>query len=141
MFTDDYIMRQIEGLSRCLAKVLFDRDEDDYQVVDSEGRFSDSDFFGYQLRRRLREGQINEAENLLFETVEREPRRDYLLIALQFYAELQAMTDEQLEKGGFSRAEIAEGIADLCGIYGVTAEEAAEEAAEPLAPGEENGGE
>lgn len=41
MFANDYIMRQIEGLSRMLARVLFDRDMESEELhLDEDGTLS-----------------------------------------------------------------------------------------------------
>ena len=62
MFADDYIMRQIEGLSRMLARVLFDRDMESEELhLDEDGTLSGSDVLAYRLKKLLHERRINEA--------------------------------------------------------------------------------
>ena len=83
MFADDYIMRQIEGLSRMLARVLFDRDMESEELhLDEDGTLSGSDVLAYRLKKLLHERKINEAENLLFETLEASPLPSYGRTAL-----------------------------------------------------------
>lgn len=95
MFADDYIMRQIEGLSRMLARVLFDRDMESEELhLDEDGTLSGSDVLAYRLKKLLHERKINEAENLLFETLEASPLPSYGRTALDFYREISTLSDE-----------------------------------------------
>lgn len=76
-------------------------------------RFSQSDFLGYRIGRLLLDRKINEAENLLFDEIERDPQPAYLAVGVHFYEDLQELTDAELEAADFSRAEIAEGLEAL----------------------------
>lgn len=118
MYETDYIMRQIEMLSRGLAKVLFQKDlETTEEIVDEQGGFSESGLLLHMVKKLLLEKQINEAENLLFKTIEEDPQEDYLKTALYFYERLQEMSDEELEDADFSRAEIADGLKEIQRLY------------------------
>lgn len=118
MYETDYIMRQIELLSRGLAKVLFQKDlETTEEIVDEQGGFSESGMLLHMVKKLLLEKQINEAENLLFETIEEDPQEDYLKTALYFYDRLQEMSDQELEEADFSREEIAEGLREIQRLY------------------------
>jgi hypothetical protein len=114
MFADDYIMRQIEGLSRMLARVLFDRDMESEELhLDEDGTLSGSDVLAYRLKKLLHERKINEAENLLFETLEASPLPSYGRTALDFYREISTLSDEELAAADFSREEIADGLREV----------------------------
>ncbi len=118
MFQDDYIMRQIEMLTRFISNVLLQGDTTDTSIsVDEEGYIEESDFLSYRLNGLLLEGKINEAENLLFEAIEESPKRVYLKTAMDFYETLGSLSDEQLERGDFSRDEIVEGLQAVCDRY------------------------
>lgn len=65
MYNNDYILRMIEDLGRVLRQVFLQEEEEMFEIVDEEGRFSESDFLGYRVGRLLLERRINEAENLL----------------------------------------------------------------------------
>ena len=65
------------------------------------------------------EGLINEAENIIFEILEKGNKTD-LQIALQFYSYLNDKSDLFLEKHNFSREEILLGLRDVMAQYGVT---------------------
>ena len=63
MFQDDYIMRQIEMLTRFIGNVLLQGDTTDTGIsVDEEGYIVEGDFLSYRLNGLLLEGKINEAE-------------------------------------------------------------------------------
>ena len=114
MFADDYIMRQIEGLSRMLARVLFDRDMESEELhLDEDVTLSGSDVLAYRLKKLLHERRINEAENLLFETLEASPLPSYGRTALDFYREISTLSDEELAAADFSREEIADGLREV----------------------------
>lgn len=73
--------------------------------------------YGRLLRYLTADGALGDAETCLFSWLERagsaHERLDVAQAADDFYAELAALKDDELEQGGFSRDEIAEGRADF----------------------------
>lgn len=128
MFAHDYIMYEIEKLSRLLAMAMFHKELDTTDFVDEKGNLSGGQFLTYRLNRLVLEGQIGKAEDLLFETLEEDTGTEFLKAALDFYNDLQKLSDEKLEAGGFSREEILEGLADLREQFGIADTFGAEEA-------------
>lgn len=63
----------------------------------------------------LADGKINEAENLLFQAVEKDQNvdHDYLRVALDFYLKVEELTDDELASSDFSRAEVLDGWAEI----------------------------
>lgn len=123
LYNNDYILRMIEDMGRFLKNIVHEsQGEEEYPVLDEEGNFSQSDFLGYRLNKLLAEKKINEAENLLFETIEQDPRQAYLQVALNFYEDLNALTEEELEACDFSREEIGDGLRSLCRWYPIPQE-------------------
>lgn len=114
---NDYIMRQIEDITRLIAHAIFMRQRSDFDIIDEHGEVSSGQFLLYRLRKLAYSGQINEAENLLFETIDREKRDEYLAAALDFYETLGAMTDEQLLAADFSREEVLQGLKEVKNRY------------------------
>ncbi len=84
MYNNDYILRMIEDLGRVLRQVFLQEEEEMFEIVDEEGRFSESDFLGYRVGRLLLERRINEAENLLFDEIERDPQPSFLAVGVHF---------------------------------------------------------
>lgn len=72
-----------------------------------------------RLLQLLKEGKINEAENMLFEEVDTNDIK-YLELALDFYNRLNEMDDEFLENNNFSRKEVEEGLKDLLKEFGIS---------------------
>lgn len=117
MYNNDYIMRMIEDLSTFLANVVFQKDAVAVEIFDEQGNISTSNLLHLQLLAMIGEGQLNEAENLLFEKIETHPNQAYLQVALDFYANLDNLSDAALTSAGFPRTEIVEGLADIKKIY------------------------
>ena len=70
MFQQDFILREIEGLTRFLAKTIFHKDVDRGEIIDAAGNVSGDGLFLHMLLRMVSEGRINDAENLLHERLE-----------------------------------------------------------------------
>lgn len=115
--SQDYLLRQIETMTRALAHALFLRNLDDRPVFDESGNFSEGNFLFRRLKTMVNEGDINGAENLLFETIQGCPEDEYLKTALDFYEDLASLNDAQLSSCRFSRQEIADGLAEIQRIY------------------------
>ena len=63
------------------------------------------------------DGKINEAENALFEVVEKDPKLEYLKLIENFYSEIAKMSDEYLVKQNYSREEVFESLDQIQAIY------------------------
>ena len=119
-FEKDYIMRLIHGISRILARMLFNRDLDEpgdiLSVMDSGTRES-SDY----LSRLIDEGKINEAEDKLFEMIRTSAweRQQLSALILAFYDRVNDKDDEFLSNAGFPRNEISAGMEDALNEIGV----------------------
>ena len=116
-------MRQIEMMGRALAKLIFNKDTTEYIIIDYQ-HLNTADLFHKQLLALIDDGKLNEAENLLFEKMQEEVegdtgRKDYLEIAADFYTRLNDMSDKILDKCGFEREEIDEGLREAAELYGV----------------------
>lgn len=124
LYNNDYILRMIEDMGRFLRNVVHQTqgEEEEYPVLDEDGNFSEPDFLGYRINKLIAEKKINEAENLLFETIEQDPRQAYLQVALNFYEDLNDLPEEELEACDFSREEICDGLRSLCRWYRIPEE-------------------
>ncbi|MCL2322607.1 MAG: DUF6483 family protein [Oscillospiraceae bacterium] len=87
------------------------------KVLDDTGALKEEGFLLYRLKRLVREGRINEGENILFNEIEDAPTIPNLRVALNFYDSLKKLDDKTLEGYDFSREEIEEGINQLKVIY------------------------
>ena len=114
MVTEDWLMRQVEAMARSIATLVFHKQSTDY-VPSGDER---ADGLHGELMRRLEAGDLDGAEDLLFEAAE-EGGLGCLEAGVDFYARLNELTDAQLEQAGFEREEIQEGLEDLSRQYGV----------------------
>ena len=120
MFQNDYFMRQIEMLGRFLAKLIFKKETTVYEVIiDEEGNITPAGLLYLELNTMIKEGRINEAENLLFDRIEATYDNEYLEIAIDFYSQVNNLTDEFLEEHDFSREEAMEGLTKVKQLYGI----------------------
>ena len=112
----DYIMRHIQLVSLGLKKVL-KQDLIVHEVTDPY-RNEAANKLNRQLMDLLADGKINEAENLLFETVEMDENvDDYLQVALDFYLKVNQYSDDYLELCHFSRGEANDGWAEIVKLF------------------------
>lgn len=121
-FQDDWMMRQIEMMTRFIANVVFKKNEEDinYEII---GNIEDTDSLTstdktyLQLCALVNDGEIGQAEDLLFDNMEYSDK--YIELASDFYRRLNRMSDEELEAGGFSRDEVYDGYVEIMSLLGV----------------------
>ncbi|NBI05562.1 DUF6483 family protein [Senegalia massiliensis] len=118
MFEQDYVMRIIRNIIRFLAKVLLNKDTVTYEITNNE-HYTHTDYIHKQLLLLIGKGQINEAENLLFENLDVR-NKDHILLALDFYDRLNNLSDEFLEENDFSREEIELGLKEIAQEFGIS---------------------
>ena len=116
MFEQDYIMRQINQFIKVLVKMLFNIDSEypASQLLEyTNARGSTED-----LLRKIDDGNINEAENELFEMIE-DKSKDGLLTGIIFYSHLNDKDDDFLKSNSFSRDEVEDGLKQLLSEYNI----------------------
>ena len=118
MFGEDYLMRQIQDMSRALGKILFNKSIPSEEIVNPDGSLSENAMNKAVLLKRLEENRVNDAENFLFEVIDRSNDPANLDLAIWFYAQLNRMTAAELARADFSREEIGEGLAAVKEIIG-----------------------
>ena len=118
MIKQDYMMRMIDDLIRLLTKLLFKKDIIIYELP-SQQSYTQTDYLYKQLLHLIDKGKINEAENLLFENIDPNDKR-YMELALDFYAKLNNLDDESLEKSDFPREEIEQGVKEIAKVFGLS---------------------
>jgi len=118
MFEQDPIMRQIHDIIKAAAKMMHMNVDiksehlvqiEDLQVQQTTG----------ELLKQLDDGDINEAENKLYEMLEH-PTMDMLDAGIAFYAHLDELEDDFLLANDFSREEVEDGKAHLLAVYGLS---------------------
>ncbi len=116
-FQQDFIMRQIELIARYIAESVFKKKSTEYKIIEKEN-LSDTDKLHNKLVNLINENKINEAEDLLFDSLDLDNKK-YLEVAIDFYARLTKLDDATLELNDFTKEEIAEGLADVSNKYGI----------------------
>ncbi len=117
MYQQDWIIRQIRNMVRMIAKIVFKKESVTYELNDETNQ-EGTDLLYKELLGLLASLKINEAENLLFERMESDDIK-YLTIAIDFYSRLNELSDEELDKGKFTREEIKDGLGDALKAFGI----------------------
>ena len=107
----DIIQQMIEGAAAIAAKILTGKTAKKTEIIVEQSMGTEN--LSIMLHQFVKEGKYNKAENLLFEQLEIYPTIDIYNVGLEFFEELDGLSDKQLEKGSYSRQEIAQGIQDM----------------------------
>lgn len=110
MFEQDYIIRVIKEMVRTLLELIFrisseEPTSDILETVEEKEAFD-------SLLNMADAGNINEAENRLYEFIEEDSSK-YLRMAILFYSHLNESSDEFLEAHDYTREEIKQGLENL----------------------------
>ena len=117
MYEEDWFMRQIKLMTAAIAKIAFGKDLALYEIQGEAGQ-TETDKLHLYLLRLVDNGKINEAEDLLFQSLN-PANYDTLLLALDFYQRLNALPNDELERMNFSRQEILDGLQEVKTLYGL----------------------
>ena len=112
-FEKDYIMRLIHGVSRMLSWMIFGKNIAEEEELVSLMEKTCRENHDY-LRQMIDSGQINQAEEKLFDLIETVAWDDRQIAALvlSFYDYLNSRDDDFLARSDFSRDEIISGLED-----------------------------
>ena len=114
MLQDDFILRQIREMIHAVMRMLFQVNASELSPEVNEDASARTVL--EELLTLTDEGQIDEAENQLYEMT-CDGDRQNLEIGLLFYYNLNGKDDDFLEVHNFSREEIMTGIQDLADRY------------------------
>lgn len=112
-------MRLVHEIARVLAKILFNIDSETVSE-ELESRIAETDILE-KLLDMLDKGQINEAENKLYDLLN-EGAPNCIETAILFYSYLNEKSDIFLKENDYSRGEVKEGIeyvAERVGLSGL----------------------
>ena len=108
---NDYIMDMIEDFGQLLQRVTNKSSQyEEVSTVNHDEKLGQAGLLGLMLKRMCAAGEINEAENRLFEALEENPQPDYFYVALDFYKELSGYSAQRLAQCDFSEKEIQDGV-------------------------------
>lgn len=116
-FEQDYIMRMIKQMVAALMSVILGKE---YKMVELplEDQYQSSEGMLRELLTMVNDGQINEAENLLYESFDQNSKKD-VENAILFYSYLNELDNDYLEKCNYSREEIELGIKEIARRVGM----------------------
>jgi len=117
MFQQDWVLQQVKTLVLFIARLVFKKDKIEYQITDPEN-LTETDRVYYEINALLARSRICEAEDLLFEKMDRGDL-EYLKLAADFYQRINGWSDEELEAADFSRDEIYSGLGDIMQEFGL----------------------
>jgi predicted hydrocarbon binding protein len=106
------IEKLINELGKNFGKALVKKEDDDMQVMNLEDTGS-SEILRIILKSLIVKKEYNKAENFLFEEIEKDKSEANYKVAVDFYEELLAKSDEELIENNFSREEVLQGLKDL----------------------------
>ena len=113
----DWLMRQIEIMTMAIAQLLFGKDSKENGLKE-ELKQEQSTELKQRLDTLLKEGRLGEAEELLFFELD-ETDKSILAVAIDFYQQANTMSDDELNRQGFTRSELWEGLGAVVERYGV----------------------
>ncbi len=116
---DDYVMRTIADLAKAIGGLALGKHSIDYGLPVQPQEDTAAQALYRRMRELARRGEVNEAENQLFEELD-EGDREYLEMALAFYLYLNEFDDEFLYTNNYSREEIVEGINAAAARFGIS---------------------
>ena len=120
MLTQDWMMRQIETMTLSIAKLIFQKDTTEYTMTQREESpaLSEADDLYVAMLSLTESGRFDHAENMLFDCLDT-GNSAFLDVANDFYARLNALSDQELTEGNFSRQEIQDGLEDVMEQFNV----------------------
>ncbi|MGV8906367.1 MAG: DUF6483 family protein [Acetobacterium sp.] len=116
MFQKDFIIREIENFSKFVIGI-FRKEKFAAEIEREQAAFVEDDYLFYHFQEMIYNGKINEAENELFELIEKDPKLQHLKLAEKFYSEVIKMSDDYLQRQNYSREEMFESLDQLKEIY------------------------
>lgn len=116
-YEQDWLMKQIQMLVRFIAKTVFKKDTDEFSEI-IERSASGADILYRELLVLLEGGEICRAENHLYDSIDVE-NKYHLAVAMDFYARLNLLSEQELENADFSREEIKDGIKNITALFGM----------------------
>ncbi len=114
MFEQDYIMRLIKEMIRSILKLLFNIDVETpmSELIENEEEKATLE----TLLDMVDKGDINEAENKIFEIAEGKSNLEMILL---FYSYLNDKSDNFLKENNFSRKELKDDLKYILSQYGL----------------------
>lgn len=102
----------IKDIAKIGAKLIFNKKEKSEKKFELE-RLDSTDIFKIMLNKLANEGRYNEAENLIFNELEKNNNEEVYECCVYFYNTLLGKNDDELESKKFPRSEVYQGLKDI----------------------------
>ena len=119
MFENDYFERIIKTVINGLVSIFKNKNSIESSIENDSVILKEDQLLEIMMKKYISEGQINKAEDMLFETIEYRKSSRNLELAVFFYETISKWDDEKLMKCNFSKAEIVDGLNEIKKLYEV----------------------
>ncbi|MBL4936526.1 hypothetical protein JK636_12235 [Clostridium sp. YIM B02515] len=120
MFENDYIMKLIKSALNGIVSFIKKKSGIEDNIDEESGNviIAEDQLLEMMIKRYVSDGEINKAENALFEAMQTRKSPRLLELALNFYDEISKWSEEKLSNCNFSRMEILQGLNEVKQLYG-----------------------
>jgi hypothetical protein len=115
MLTDDYATRMTNSAVGTLLKLIFNIE----LGKNEENAWKDETYLTlyHELTKMIDDGEINDAENKLFDLLD-PANMEIFKLSLMFYYYMNDMDGDFLEKHNYTKSEITDGLRHVSTLYG-----------------------
>lgn len=106
------IERLMKDAAIMTAKIFLNKEEKKTELIEFS-QMKSEDLFKLLLDRLYHQGDFNNAENLIFDELNKNPSNKIYQISVDFYNKLLKKNDEELTINNFSKEEVYQGIEDI----------------------------
>lgn len=117
MFENDYFERMIKTVINGLVSIFKNKNSIENSIENDSVILKEDQLLEIMIKKYISEGQINKAEDMLFEAIEDRKSSRNLELAVFFYETISKWDDEKLNKCNFSKAEIVDGLNEVKKLY------------------------
>ncbi|MNM50668.1 hypothetical protein D3C81_617170 [compost metagenome] len=117
MFENDYFERMIKTVINGLVSIFKNKNSIESSIENDSVILKEDQLLEIMIKKYISEGQINKAEDMLFEAIEDRKSSRNLELAVFFYETISKWDDERLNKCNFSKAEIVDGLNEVKSLY------------------------
>ncbi|ERI91552.1 hypothetical protein HMPREF1982_03061 [Clostridiales bacterium oral taxon 876 str. F0540] len=120
MFENDYIMKLIKSALNGIVSFIRKKSGIEDSIDEESGNviIAEDQLLEMMIKRYVSDGEINKAENALFEAMQNRKSPRLLELALYFYDEISKLSEEKLSNCNFSKMEILQGLNEVKRLYG-----------------------
>lgn len=117
MFENDYFERMIKTVINGLVSIFKNKNAIESSIENDSVILKEDQLLEIMIKKYISEGQINKAEDMLFEAIEDRKSSRNLELAVFFYETISKWDDERLMKCNFSKEEIVDGLNEVKSLY------------------------